>query len=88
AAFDRDGALAARGRVDAALLARLRADPWFALPPPKSTGREQFHLDWALSAPAAAGAAAADIQATLLALTVATVGEALLRHQPGTRRVL
>mgnify|MGYP002653149158 CR=1 FL=1 len=28
------------------LLARLLDDAWFALPPPKSTGREQFHLDW------------------------------------------
>lgn len=86
--YDADGAFAASGTVLPALLAEWQAEPWFALPPPKSTGREQFHLDWALSAPAAAGAAAADIQATLLALTVATVGEALLRHQPGTRRVL
>src|SRR5690606_31236973 len=36
-AFDADGAFAASGRVDEALLARLQDDPWFALPPPKST---------------------------------------------------
>src|SRR5690606_21766741 len=35
-AYDRDGAFAASGRVDEALLARLLADDWFALPPPKS----------------------------------------------------
>ncbi|KRG38168.1 anhydro-N-acetylmuramic acid kinase [Stenotrophomonas panacihumi] len=86
--FDADGAFAASGRVLPALLAQWLAEPWFALPPPKSTGREQFHLDWALAAPAAAGASAADLQATLLALTVETVAQALLAHQPGTARVL
>ncbi|HKN79124.1 MAG TPA: anhydro-N-acetylmuramic acid kinase, partial [Lysobacter sp.] len=34
--FDAHGAFAASGSVDAALLERLRAEPWFALPPPKS----------------------------------------------------
>ncbi|HYG06126.1 MAG TPA: anhydro-N-acetylmuramic acid kinase [Stenotrophomonas sp.] len=86
--FDAEGAFAASGQVLPALLAQWQADAWFALPPPKSTGREQFHLDWALSAPAAAGASAADLQATLLALTVTTVTEALRAHQPDTRRVL
>ncbi|MEZ4587370.1 MAG: anhydro-N-acetylmuramic acid kinase [Gemmatimonadales bacterium] len=40
--FDVDGALAARGTVDEALLAELLADPYFDRPPPKSTGREHF----------------------------------------------
>ncbi|OUL31455.1 anhydro-N-acetylmuramic acid kinase [Nostoc sp. RF31YmG] len=87
-AFDADGAFAASGQVLPALLAQWLAEPWFRLPPPKSTGREQFHLDWALAAPAATGASAADVQATLLALTVETVAEALLAHQPGTARML
>ncbi|HVJ37707.1 MAG TPA: anhydro-N-acetylmuramic acid kinase, partial [Stenotrophomonas sp.] len=86
--YDASGAFAATGQVLPALLAQWQAEPWFALPPPKSTGREQFHLDWALAAPAAAGAAPADIQATLLALTVATVADALQAHQAHTRRVL
>ncbi|HEX5694057.1 MAG TPA: anhydro-N-acetylmuramic acid kinase, partial [Arenimonas sp.] len=38
-AYDRDGAFAASGQVDAGLLERLLAEPWFDLPPPKSTGR-------------------------------------------------
>lgn len=41
-AFDRDGALAARGEVDDALLADLLRHPYFSAPPPKSTGREEF----------------------------------------------
>ena len=38
------------------LLARLLDEPWFALPPPKSTGREQFHLDGCSRACAATSA--------------------------------
>ena len=40
--FDRDGQRAARGRIDASLLAELLAHPFFAAAPPKSTGREVF----------------------------------------------
>ncbi|MEQ4576118.1 MAG: anhydro-N-acetylmuramic acid kinase [Gammaproteobacteria bacterium] len=86
--FDAGGAFAASGQVDEALLSGLLADPWFALPPPKSTGREQFHLDWVEARLGATPRAAADVQATLLELTVATVAEALHRQQPDTRRVL
>ncbi|MDO7946712.1 anhydro-N-acetylmuramic acid kinase [Xanthomonas euvesicatoria pv. eucalypti] len=86
--FDAEGAFAASGRVDAVLLQALLADPWFALPPPKSTGREQFHLDWAVQAMGSARLDAADVQATLLELTAASVADALLRRQPTTRRVL
>ncbi len=86
-AFDADGAFAASGRVDAALLARLLDEPWFALPPPKSTGREQFHLDW-VQARLQGGEAPADVQATLLELSAATIAEALRAQQPGTARVI
>jgi anhydro-N-acetylmuramic acid kinase len=87
AAFDAGGAFAASGRVDDALLARLRAEPWFALAPPKSSGREHFHLDW-LQAQLAGGERGEDVQATLLELSAATIAEALHATQPGTRRVL
>ncbi|MCI2263865.1 anhydro-N-acetylmuramic acid kinase [Xanthomonas indica] len=86
--YDAGGAFAASGAVDADLLQRLLADAWFALPPPKSTGREQFHLRWleaCLETPAPAPAA---VQATLLELTVATIADALLAQQPATRQLL
>src|SRR5690606_16932963 len=80
-------AFAAAGRVDAALLARLLDDPWFALPPPKSTGRDHFRLGWVESRLAGVEAAE-DVQATLLALTARTVADALRATQPGTARVI
>ena len=86
-AFDAGGAFAAQGACDAALLQRLLDEAWFALPPPKSTGREVFHLDW-VRARLSGNEAAADVQATLLELTAASVADALLAHQPDTRRVL
>ena len=41
--FDPAGAIAASGRVSEELLARLKAEPFYRLPPPRSTGRELFN---------------------------------------------
>ena len=67
--YDADGAWAASGTVDGNLLASLLQEPYFALPAPKSTGRDLFHMDW-LDAVLAGhpGVAPADVQATLDAL--------------------
>ena len=85
--YDRDGRFAASGQVDQALLERLRDDPWFALAPPKSSGRDQFHLGW-VDSRLAGHESPADVQATLLALTVATVVDALRANSAGTARVI
>ncbi|MEO5824913.1 MAG: anhydro-N-acetylmuramic acid kinase [Gemmatimonadales bacterium] len=45
--YDVDGELAARGVVDPVALSALLADPFFATPPPRSTGREHFGADYA-----------------------------------------
>lgn len=79
--LDADGAWAATGQVHAALLARLRDDPWFALPPPKSTGRDRFDAAWLDERLAGFDEIApVDVQATLAALTVAVVIDAIGRH--------
>ena len=44
--FDRDGEWAASGRVDHALLVGMKAEPYFAETPPKSTGRDLFDIEW------------------------------------------
>jgi anhydro-N-acetylmuramic acid kinase len=94
APYDADGAFSAQGRVDEALLAHLiDSEPWFALPPPKSTGRDRFHAAWLDGRLTAWSAthpplAAADVQATLRSLTARTVAEAVLRHAPGMSELL
>jgi anhydro-N-acetylmuramic acid kinase len=69
--MDRDGALAACGRVDEARLARLLEHPWLAAPPPKSLDRFDF------PAGMAEGLSLTDGAATLTAFTAACVGRVL-----------
>jgi anhydro-N-acetylmuramic acid kinase len=83
---DRDGRLAARGRVDEALLAELLADPYFAQPPPKSTGRE--HFGSAFAGHLAARASGPDGVATAVELTVRSIAEAVERWTPGRTEVV
>lgn len=87
-AFDRDGAFAASGRVNDALLATLLSDPYFALPPPKSTGREHFHLGWLDARLHASSVSPADVQATLLELTARSIAHAIDTHANDAADVL
>lgn len=86
--FDRDGAFAASGRVDDALLRALLADPYFALPPPKSTGREYFHLEWLTGRGDVSRLQPADVQATLLELTTRSVADAIAEHAADADEIL
>lgn len=87
--FDFDGAWAASGALDQALLANLLAEPYFAQPIPKSTGRGLFNLAWIEGRDAQlAQRAPADVQRTLCELTARSVANALLVHAPHTRRLI
>lgn len=85
--FDRDGAWAASGRVIGALLERLREEPYFAAPPPKSTGRERFNEAW-LRARLDARCEPRDVQATLLELTARAAADAVRAGCPGAARLI
>ena len=78
--FDRHGALAAAGRVVPELLAELLAEPYYGLPPPKSTGKELFHLGHVEDAMrrAAVTPSLPDRVATLTELTAQTVAGAVV----------
>jgi anhydro-N-acetylmuramic acid kinase len=92
-AFDKDGTLAAQGRVHAPLLAALLDEPYFDLPAPKSTGRDLFNAQW-LDAKLAqldagkgwgegrSGVRPADIQATLVDLTAQSIATAIKKSAP------
>jgi len=82
--YDEDGAWAAGGRVDDALLATLLDDAFFRLPPPKSTGRDLFHERWLDDRLARhPQLAAADVQATLTRLTAVSIAEAIRQETRG-----
>ncbi|MBJ6127370.1 anhydro-N-acetylmuramic acid kinase [Microvirga splendida] len=69
--MDRDGAIAARGAVDEARLARLLDHPYLTAPYPKSLDRNDF------TAAMADGLSLEDGAATLTAFTAGAVGKAL-----------
>ncbi|MFK4152756.1 anhydro-N-acetylmuramic acid kinase [Streptomyces fungicidicus] len=76
--YDRDGALAARGRVDTALLRALLDEPYYAEPPPKTTGKELFH--WPYLHTFLTGRdrlPVEDVVATVTHLTARTVADAV-----------
>ncbi|EIT71432.1 MULTISPECIES: anhydro-N-acetylmuramic acid kinase [Hydrocarboniphaga] len=87
--YDADGVFAASGQRVPALLDALLSDPYFALPPPKSTGRGYFLIDWVRRRfPALASLPAADVQRTLCELTARSALEALDATLPTARRLL
>jgi anhydro-N-acetylmuramic acid kinase len=85
---DRGGALAANGTLDLPLLSGLLQDPYFALPPPKSTGREYFNLGWLRGYLPSSQLDALDILATLTHLTAHSIANAIRHTAPHTGRVL
>lgn len=80
--FDEGGKIAASGTVDASLLERFLQEPYYSLTPPKSTGKELFHLDYLIKI---AGPVASwnfpNLMATLLELTVETVARDVERFE-------
>ncbi|MEW9900089.1 anhydro-N-acetylmuramic acid kinase [Chitinivorax sp. PXF-14] len=80
--YDQDGAWASSGQVAEPLLQQWLEDPYFVSPPPKSTGRDYFNLDW-LKATLPDSMQPADVQATLLELTARSVADAIHRFCPG-----
>ncbi|MFI5729742.1 anhydro-N-acetylmuramic acid kinase [Kribbella sp. NPDC051587] len=79
--FDADGVMAGRGQVHEELLARLLAEPYYALPAPKSTGKELFNLAYlARMMEGLPEIPADDLVATVTALTARTVADAVRRH--------
>ncbi len=83
--YDRDGLIAASGRVIDSVVAEALRHPYFGEAPPKSTGRELFSRAYVadfISACQAAGARPADIVATATALTARSLADQYRRFIP------
>lgn len=86
--FDDQGAWAGTGTVDQNLLSRMRSDPYFGQPEPKSTGTDYFNLQWIQKQIGDAQESsrnnsgntktfAQDVQATLSELTAAEISRGI-----------
>lgn len=90
--YDVDGALARRGRACDDVVRQLLTEPYFASPPPKSTGRELFtraYMERLIAmcragAPRAgrSGVVSEDIVATAVELTAQSIADAFRRFIP------
>lgn len=92
--YDDDGKWAASGTANAELLDFLiESEPWLALKPPKSTGRDLFNMEWLAQRltrfdVAGKGLRDNDIQATLQWFTARTIAAAIDSSAPETSEVL
>ena len=88
--LDRDAAWASTGNIDTELLQALRADPYFAESPPKSTGKEYFNLRWLQEVldQFCQSVAAHDVQRTLVELTLVTIGDCVRSAAPDCQELL
>jgi anhydro-N-acetylmuramic acid kinase len=85
---DQGGELAANGVLDRTLLTAMLADPFFQMPPPKSTGREYFNLQWLKEYLPPSGINALDVLTTLTHLSAHSIVGAIKCFAPHTERVL
>lgn len=93
--YDANGQWGAAGTVDQRLLnVLIEGEPWFALPPPKSTGRDLFNRTWLEQRLMQVGievfdsARTQDVQATLRSLTAQTVANAIQTHASDAKDLL
>ena len=84
--YDENGAWAASGKLLTDLLERMLAEPYFDLPPPKSSGRDLFNIAW-LEGHLQGAENAANVQATLLELTCRSIVQAIQNHCPDAMEI-
>jgi anhydro-N-acetylmuramic acid kinase len=83
--YDVDGKLAQAGRPNMQIVSELLSAPYFAAPPPKSTGPELFNTEYVetlIERARSAGGSDEDIVATAVQLTAESVGDAYRRFIP------
>jgi anhydro-N-acetylmuramic acid kinase len=86
--FDRGGAFAQSGRVDARLLGKLLDEPFLAAAPPKSTGRELFSDTWLDAKLKRSAIRPEDVQRTLTEFTAHAIANAIRQWCDGAQDVV
>ena len=86
--FDQDGSWAASGNAVPELLAKLTQDPFIRRQPPKSTGKERYHLDYVRAACAGIRLTSEDVQATLAEFTAWSIANAINRSASDASEVI
>lgn len=84
--YDKNGDWAASGILIQPLLEKCLRNPFFQLPPPKSTGREAFNLAW-LETLLESKYRPQDVQCTLAELTAHGIADAIQRYYSGTTEI-
>ena len=85
ASYDKDGAMAAQGKVDEELLAWLLQDAYLEKEPPKTTGRELYsaaYFQEIVGRGGKLGVAAEDLVATVTAFTARSIARAYRQFLP------
>ena len=86
--YDRGGGWASQGEVAPKLMEALANDEFVSRPPPKSTGKELYNLDYVVRMSNPFELPPADVQATLLEFTAWSIATAAERWGPGTGDVV
>jgi anhydro-N-acetylmuramic acid kinase len=85
--YDADGSWAATGTTQPVLLASMLSDPYFALPPPKSTGRDLLNANWLMNHLAKKTYKPEDVAHTLVELTSITICQAIAQYCPNVDEI-
>lgn len=86
APYDNNGTWASSGVIIHSLLEQMRNEAYFALPPPKSCGRELFNMGW-LQEKLNGKEKPEDVQATLLELTCQSITQAVRQYSADVEEV-
>jgi anhydro-N-acetylmuramic acid kinase len=85
--YDRNGAIASRGKINRELLDSLLENPYYSASPPKTAGREQYGSQF-IAKLVATGLPLQDLISTATAFTAATIATGIERYAPNTDEVI
>lgn len=86
--YDKDGEWSRCNNINEQILEKMLDDAYFSHPPPKSTGREHFNLNWIKECLLNTDDTPGNVQSTLCELTAKTISDAIHEHAEDCEQVL